>query len=707
MKLLTLFVVMVAMALAGCDGGSDRPPLSEDAAADGVTTYTITTIAGADAAASDGGPATEAFLNFPYSLAVDDAGNLYVADTENHRVRFVDAQSGVISTFAGTGEEGFGGDGGPATEARLDWPSGVALDSQGNVYIADQENERIRRVDPEGVITTFAGSGSYRYEGEEDGIPATEARLNWPTGVTVDAEDNVYIADSYNGVIRRVDASGAITTIAGSGRVFGFGVMEDEEDVGDDGPATEARLDFPTALAVDAAGTIYIADRGHDRVRRVDAEGTITTLAGTGEAGFSGDGGAAAEAQLSGPSGLALDDAGNLYVADASNNRVRRIDLATGTIATVAGAMDDGEEAPASAQIAAPRGVALDADGNLYIADTGNHQVRLLDADGTTMAVAGAPGLGDGEPAIAARLFVPRGITIDTDGTLYITDTGHNRVRKIDTEGIITTFAGTGEQGDGGDGGAAVEAQLNRPGGLTIGPDGHVYIADSFNNLVRKVDPVTGLITHVAGTGEKAPFEDEDAIGDGGPATMARLRGPIDLAFDADGNLYVTDALHHRIRRIDTAGVITTFAGSGERSFSGDEGPAAEAQLSLPVGLKIDAEGNFYLTDRYFDRNRIRKIDTAGIITTIAETASFAAVTVGPDGSVYITEPDVGRVLRLSPSGRLMIIAGSGRSGYGGDGGPALDAQLDRPSGIEIDADGSLYVVDSDNNRVRKLTPDG
>ena len=658
MKLLALFVVIVSVASAGCD--SDRAPISEDATADEVTTYTITTIAGADAAASDGGPATEAFLNFPYSLAVDDEGNLYIADSENHRVRRVDAESGVITTFAGTGEEGFGGDGGPATEARLDWPSGVALDSQGNVYIADQENERIRRVDPEGIITTHAGSGSYRYEGEEDGIPATEARLNWPTGVAVDAEDNVYIADSYNGVIRKVDTTGIITTIAGSGRTYGFGVTADENEVGDGGPATEAKLDYPTALAVDAEGNVYIADRGYNRIRRVEPGGVITTIAGTGEAGFGGDGGPAAQAQLNGPAGIALDEeGGNVYIADSRNNLVRRIDLLTGIITTVAGADDDAVVSGADAQIAAPRGVAFDADGTLYIADTGNHQIRALDADGTIMVVAGAGGLGDGGPATAARLFVPRGIAIDMDGNLYITDTGHNRVRKVDTEGIITTIAGTGEEGEGGDGGPAVEAQLNRPIGLAIGPDGHVHIADSFNHRVRKVDPVSGTITNVAGTGESPPFEDESAIGDGGPATSARLRGPVALAFDADGNLYVTDFLQHRIRRVDTQGIITTFAGSGERSFSGDEGPAAEAQLSLPVGLEIDADGNFYITDRYYDRNRIRKIDTEGIITTIAETASFAAVTVGADGSVYITEPDVGRVLRLDPSGRLMIIAGS------------------------------------------------
>ena len=255
-------------------------------------------------------------------------------------------------------------------------------------------------------------------------------------------------------------------------------------------------------------------------------------------------------------------------------------------------------------------------------------------------------------------------------------------------------------------GGPATEAQLDRPHGLAIGQDGDVYVADTFNNRIRRVNARTGIISTFAGTGEKAPFENEDDIGDGGPATSARLRGPVGLDFDADGNLYITDFLNHRIRRVDTEGVITTLAGSGEPSFSGDEGPAAAAQLSQPAGFDIDGEGNFYVADRYYDRNRIRKIDTMGIITTIAETASFADVAVGKDGSVFITEPEVGRVLRLSPSGRLMIIAGSGRSGLGGDGGPALDARLDRPAGIEIDADGNLYVADSGNNRVRKLTPD-
>ena len=232
---------------------------------------------------------------------------------------------------------------------------------------------------------------------------------------------------------------------------------------------------------------------------------------------------------------------------------------------------------------------------------------------------------------------------------------------------------------------------------------GNVYISDTRNNRVRKVD-TEGIITTFAGTGEEGPFEDKDEIGDGGPATSARLRRPVGLAFDADGNLYVTDPGNSLIRRIDTEGMITTYAGS-ERSFSGDEGPAAEAQFSLPLGFEIDVDGNFYITDLYYDRNRIRKIDTEGIVTTIAETASIGGVTVGLDGSVYITELDVGRIFRLDPSGGFSIIAGSARSGFSGDGGPARQAQLDEPSGIEVDASGNVYFADSKNNRIRKLTP--
>ena len=677
-------------------------------------TYTITTIAGADSAGGDGGPATEALLTFPYSVDVDEEGNLYIADSENHRIRRVDAESGIITTFAGTGEEGFGGDGGPATEAKLDWPSGVAVDAAGNVYIADQENERIRKVDAEGIITTFAGSGSYGYKGGEDGIPATEAKLNWPTGVAVGANGHVYIADSYNNLIREVDTEGIITTIAGTGRIFGFFEEPDEDDVGDGGPATAAKLDWPIGIAVDAEGNVYVADRGHHRIRKLTRMGAgyvITTIAGTGDEGDEdedgdiGDGGAAVEAQLDGPRGVAVDEDGRVYVADTGANRIRQIDL-EGMITTIAGGEDGGDEAPMMARLSVPRGLAVDADGVLYVADTGNNQIHRLDDEGMT-AVAGVAGLGDGGPATHARLLDPNGVAIDADGTVYITDTGNRRVRKVDAEGVITTFAGTGEQGDGGDGGPATSAQFYYPGGIAIDSAGNVYITDLYGHRVRKVD-TEGIITTFAGTGEAGDEDKDGDIGDGGPATSAQLHYPAGLAFDADDNLYIADAGNSRIRKVTRMGedyIITTFAGS-ERSFSGDDGPAAEAQLSSPLGFEIDGDGNFYLTDLYYDRNRVRKIDTEGIITTLAETTSIGGVTVGADGSVFISEVGAGRILRLSPSGEFSIIAGSAKSGFSGDGGPATQAQLHKPKGIELDADGNVYVADSENNRVRKLTPD-
>ena len=327
---------------------------------------TITTVAGTGDRefSGDGGPATEAELR-PLAVAVDGAGNLYIADYGNSRVRRVDAE-GTITTVAGTGDSRFSGDGGPATEAGLD-PRAVAVDGAGNLYIADYDNHRVRRVDAEGTITTVAGSGDEGFSG--DGGPATEAGLD-PRAVAVDGAGNLYIADHRNRRVRRVDAEGTITTVAGSG---------DEGFSGDGGPATEAGLD-PRAVAVDGAGNLYIADQFNRRVRRVDAEGTITTVAGSGSTEFSGDWGPATEAGFYTPNGLAVDGAGNLYIADG-RLRVRRVD-AEGTITTVAGTGDwifSGNGGPATEAGLSPRALAVDGAGNLYIADYRNSRVRRVE----------------------------------------------------------------------------------------------------------------------------------------------------------------------------------------------------------------------------------------------------------------------------------------------------------------------------------------
>ncbi len=331
----------------------------------------ISTVAGNGTAgfSGDGGLATAAQIHAPYGVAADSAGNLYIADQSNNRIRAVTA-AGVISTLAGIGTAGFSGDGGQAAAAQLNFPSGVAVDSTGNIFIADLNNSRIRKVTTAGVISTVAGTGSQGFSG--DGGPATAAQLNFPIGLAVDSLGNLYIADQANNRIRKVTAFGVITTVAGNGTA-GFS--------GDGGLATSAQLNSPAGVAVTPSGNLYIADRGNNRIRKVTTFGVITTVAGNGTAGFSGDGGKATAAQLSGPTGLAVDSAGNLYIADYANNRVRGV-TAAGVISTVAGngttgQCGDGAQA-AGAQLNGPSGAAVDSAGNLYIADYLNDRVRSV-----------------------------------------------------------------------------------------------------------------------------------------------------------------------------------------------------------------------------------------------------------------------------------------------------------------------------------------
>jgi sugar lactone lactonase YvrE len=337
------------------------------------TLGTISTVAGngTRSFSGDGGDAMLAQLYFPYGVALDAAGNLFMADTVNHSVRKVDV-GGTITTVAGTGTQGFSGDGAAATTARLSRPQRVRLDAAGNLYIADRSNHRIRKVDATGMITTVAGNGTPGFSG--DGGAATAAQLRDPFGVALDAAGNLYIADTFNNRIRKVDASsGVISTVAGTG-TSGFS--------GDGGAATAAQLGNSYDVASDAAGNLYIADTTNQRIRRVDAaSGVISTVAGNGTQGSSGDEGDATLAQLLNPQGVALDAAGNLYIADSSNHRIRKVS-ATGTITTVAGTGAAGYSgaggAATAAQLNFPYGVALDAAGNLYIADANNQRIRRV-----------------------------------------------------------------------------------------------------------------------------------------------------------------------------------------------------------------------------------------------------------------------------------------------------------------------------------------
>lgn len=361
-----MFSIVFMVCLTGCGssgGGSGRviPPNNP----------TITTVAGNGTSgySGDGGSATSAELNSPYGVSVDASGNVYIADTGNSVIRKIDS-AGKITTIAGIGTNGYSGDGGPATAAALFSPTRAAADHAGNVYIADVYNNRIRKIDASGQITTIAGTGTYGYSG--DGGPATSAELYWPDAVAVDTADNVYVSDTVNNRIRKIDTSGMITTIAGTGFA---GVL------GDGGPAVSAQVNEPEDVAVDSHGNLYIADYGNSKIRKIDASGTITTIAGTGSIGYGGDGGPATSAVLNLPTGVAVDTVGNVYIADYQNSRIRKIDT-SGVITTLAGTGTSGFSgdggSPTSAELNWPEEVATDNAGNVYIADYNNMRIREI-----------------------------------------------------------------------------------------------------------------------------------------------------------------------------------------------------------------------------------------------------------------------------------------------------------------------------------------
>ena len=652
----------------------------------------ITTVAGTDPVfPSAGVPALAAPLKTPSGVAVDGGGNIYITDPGNNIVARV-SPNGILTVVAGNGRRGFSGDGGPATSASLNDPSGLALDAAGSLYIADLLNNRIRKVSG-GTITTVAGNGTDIFSG--DGGPATKAALFNPHGVALDAAGNLYIADTGFNLIRKV-SGGTITTVAGNG-VYGFS--------GDGGPATNASLGSPSGVALDNVGNLYIADFVNARVRRISG-GTITTVAGNGTGTFSGDGGSATSASLSGPTGVALDAAGNLYIAELGS-RIRKV--SNGTITTVAGNGVNGfsgDGGPATnASLNVPNGPAVDAAGNIYIADSNNQRIRKVSGGTiTTVAGNGTGGFsGDGGPATSATLYDPNFAVLDEAGNLYIADYYNQRIRKV-SSGTITTVAGNGTAGFSGDGGPATSAALYYPSGIAPDPAGNLYIADLYNHRIRKVSD--GTITTIAGTGT-ASFS-----GDGGPAISAALSYPDGVALDSAGNLYISDSGNNRIRKV-SGGTITTVAGNGTSGSSGDGGPATIASIHNLAGVALDAAGNVFITEY----SRVRKV-SGGTITTVAgngtsgysgdggpaTSAAVDAFGVALDaaGNLYIADALYNLIRKVS-GGTITTVAGTGVLGFSGDGGPAATAAFDNPHGVAIDTVGNLYIADTGNNRIREV----
>jgi uncharacterized repeat protein (TIGR01451 family) len=718
------------------------------------TNGNITTVAGNGTAGyiADGVSAASTELNNPYNVTLDSAGNLYIADYYNSRVRKVDT-NGIITTVAGNGTYGSTGDGGAATSAELSYPIGLAVDSAGNLYIGDYLNNRVRKVDTTGTITTVAGNGTAGYTG--DGTAATGAEINGPNGVALDSTGNLYIADYYNNVIRKVSTAGIITTVAGNGTA-GFS--------GDGGMATSAELSVPWTVTVDSAGNLFIGDEGNDRVRRVDTSGTITTIAGNGTLGYSGDAGPALSAELYYPTGVALDSAGYLYVGDLSNNRIRKVSpggqapVSFGSITvgqtgtsqpvvlsinadlTIASSQTSGDFTvtnPSDCHSTFTAGMVCTLEVQfaptkpgprwfpLVVTDGSSNQYTFgLEGSGVGSALAFTPGIistvagtgtagfsGDSGAATSAELNSPSAVAVDSAGNLYITDHLNYRIRKVDTSGTITTVAGTGTGGYNGDNIAATSAELYYPFDVALDSAGNLYIADQGNQRVRKVNS-SGTITTVAGTGT-AGYN-----GDNITATSAQLYEPTGVAVDSAGNVYTADYGNNRVRKVDTTSTISTVAGTGTAGYNGDNIAAASAELNGPTGVAVDSAGNLYIAE--LNGQRIRKVNISGTITTVAGTGTAGyngdnitatsaeidnpyKVALDAAGDLYITDFTNQRIRKVDTSGTITTVAGTGTAGYNGDNAGATSAELNSPIGVAADGAAKLYVAEYNNSRIRNV----
>jgi len=609
----------------------------------------IVTIAGG---MGDHGMATAAEMYHPNSVAVDKWGNIYLVDVAYGTIRKIDT-SGIITTFAGsaTGISGYSGDGGQATLAEFNNPRGIASDTSGNIFIADGYNRVIRKISTNGIITTCVGGGSSL----GDGGLASNAMLGNPYGITFDKLGNFYIVDKGASRVRKVNTFGIISTIAGTG-VAGFS--------GDTHHADSAQINLPSAICIDIARNIYISDNSNTRIRKINTTGIISTFAGNGGVGDAGDGGPATAANINVVTGLAADTIGNIYIADTSNNVIRKVDT-FGIITTVAGRYGSigfaGDNGPAtSAKLNGPTGIAFDHAGNYYVADYFNNRIRKVNTSGIITTVGGcnfsSPSgyKGDGGPAISALLANPLGLCYDTAHNIYIADAGNHCVRQINTSGIISTVAGDDTSGYNGDSSLATHARLANPVSVAADKKGNLFVCDGAKNVIRKVD-AAGIIYTYAGRGTAG------YSGDGNTADSAKLNAPYNITTDKYGNLYIIDASNYRIRKVDTNRIISTVAGIGTSGFFGDGGPATAALINPQAGgIYVDDTGNILFSDA--NNLRVRKINTAGIISTIA---------------------------------------GNGTAGYTGDGGPAIVAGIGSPSGITEDKNGHLYI--STNSSIREV----
>jgi hypothetical protein len=598
--------------------------------------YSFTTLAGV-APGSTNGTGSAARFFFPNSVALDNAGNVYVADSGNSTIRKI-TPSGVVSTLAGlTGSTGSAD--GTGNAARFFQPAGVAVDSAGNVYVADSGNYTIRKITPCGVVSTLAGLAGGL--GSDDGT-GSAARFNFPYGVAVDHAGNVYVADTNNHTIRKITPSGVVSTLAGLAGSIGSA----------DGTGNAARFFQPYGVAVDSAGNVFVTDTSNNTIRKISPSAVVSTLAGLAGSRGSANGTGSA-ARFNHPSGVAMDSAGNVFVADTINNTIRQItpSAVVSTLAGLAGSFAGVDGTGSAASFSFPHGPAVDSTGNVYVADSGNNTIRKITPSAvvTTLAgVAGSAGSTDGT-GNAARFFQPADAAVDAAGNVYVADSSNSTIRKITPSAVVSTLAGLALNSGSADG-TGNAARFFQPYGVAADSAGNVYVADTNNNTIRKITP-SAVVSTFAGLAGNSGSAD-------GTGNAARFFQPTSVAVDSAGNVYVADSINNTIRKITPSAVVSTLAGLAGSSGSAD-GTGSAARFNDPFGVAVDSAGNVYVADAL--NNTIRKITQAGVVSTLAGVA-------GSRGSAD----------------------GTGSA-----------ASFSFPQGVAVDSAGSVFVADTLNSTIR------
>lgn len=678
--------------------------LAAGPSADDPQPYYFNTLAGVSHIGNADGTGSAARFYSAYGVALDNAGNTWVADTFNHTIRRI-TPAGVVTTFAGSPGNS-GSDDGTGSAARFNYPSALAVDSAGNIYVADFRNSTIRRVTPAGVVTTFAGLAGN--SGAVDGT-GSAARFSTPSGVAVDASGNVYVADSGSLTVRKITSAGIVTSLAGQPGIRGS----------TDGTGDLAQFGSPEGIAIDGSGNLYVADTYYHTIRRITPAGVVTTFAGS-RGNIGSDDGIGSAARFSYPQGMTIDGIGNLYVADSGNCAIRKISP-TGAVTTFAGAARSlgWADGPGSAaQFNFPSGVAVNTSNTIVVADTYNSTIRRINASGVVTTLAGSAesrGSADGMGS-AARFNGPGGVAVDGSGTVYIADTGNHSIRRITSSGVVTTIAGKADSivfdsttglfsGNYADG-PGETARFCFPSGVALDGSGNLYVADRRNHAIRRITS-SGTVTTFAGMAGNSGSTD-------GTGSGARFNEPNGVAVDNTGNVYAADSSNHTVRRISPAGVVTTLAGSALSSGSTD-GSGSTARFNYPDGLCLDASGNIYVADNY--NHIIRRITPAGEVTTLAgmarvlgsadgtgTAARFNAprsVAIDGAGNLYVADGNSHTFRRITPAGVVTTLAGKGGADGSADG-IGNSARFFHPNCVALDRSGVAYVTDSFNNTIRK-----